>query len=232
MSYCVKCGVELSASEKKCPLCFTAVQNWEDPTVEAQPGYPLEPDKIKYNGKNIAVLGMLILLIPAAICLLSNILKSSRIDWSLYVIGAEVCFYIYALLPFIFEKPKALFCISADVAVTCGYLTLIGFLIKNTSWLLPIGIPITTISGILIFTLIKIMNLPHRPVLYKLAGSTLIVGLFVTVLELTIKLFKYEKVIIRWSLYILLLFSIIALILIFIESNHTLKDKITRRLFI
>jgi len=232
MCYCVKCGVELSMSEKKCPLCFTAIKHGEHTHGKVQPAYPLEPEKIKYNGRSIAVLGMLTLLIPAVICLLSNILSSGSVDWSLYVIGGEACFFIYALLPFTFEKPRALFCVSADVMVTCSYLALMGILIKDMSWLLPMGIPITVLSGIFIFILIKTMRLRKLADLYKLAVVTITVGLFVTMLELIINLFIYESIIISWSLYILLPSLIIALIFIFIESNHSLKDKITRRLFI
>jgi len=231
MCYCVKCGIELSMSEKKCPLCFTTINHGEDTDVKVQPAYPLEPEKIKYNGVSIAVLGLLTLLIPAVICLLSNILSSGSVDWSLYVIGGEACFYVYVLLPFIFEKPRALFCVSADVTVTCGYLALIGILIKDMSWLLPIGIPITVISGIFIFILIKTMRLRKLADLYKLAVATITVGLFVAMLELIINLFKYESIIISWSLYVLLPSLMLALMFMFIESNHSLKDKILRRLF-
>jgi len=232
ISYCVKCGVELSASEKKCPLCFTPVSQWVDTDEIVQPAYPPEHDKIKYNRRSIAVLGMLILLIPAGICLLCNILSSSFADWSLYVLGGEACFFIYTLLPLMFEKPEAYFCVSADAAVTCGYLALIGVLIKDMSWLLPVGIPITVLSGMLIFALIKIIRLRQPADLYKLAGAAAIVGLFVTVIELIINLYKHKSIFISWSLYVLLPCSIIALMLIFIEKNHALKDKIARRLFI
>lgn len=232
MSYCVKCGVQLSDAEKKCPLCFTAINNQEDTHLKVQRPYPLETDKIKHNGRSIAVLGMLTLLIPAVICLLCNILSSGSVDWSLYIIGGEACFFIYALLPFIFEKPRALFCLSADLGVTCGYLALIGILIKDMSWLFPLGIPITVLSGIFIFILIKTVKLRQLAVLHKLAAITVIVGLFVTITELLINLFKHKSIILSWSLYILLPFSMIALMFIFIESNHTLKDKILRRLFI
>jgi len=38
--YCVNCGVKLSDTEKRCPLCQTAVYHPELPRKEAEPLYP------------------------------------------------------------------------------------------------------------------------------------------------------------------------------------------------
>lgn len=41
--YCVKCGVELADSEKKCPLCGTPVFHPDIPRNLSEPPFP--PDK-------------------------------------------------------------------------------------------------------------------------------------------------------------------------------------------
>ena len=38
--YCIKCGVELADSEKKCPLCGTVVFNPEVARPDGAPPYP------------------------------------------------------------------------------------------------------------------------------------------------------------------------------------------------
>ena len=52
--YCIKCGVELADSEKKCPLCGTVVFNPELSRPDGEPQYPrmpaAQPEKVNHSG--------------------------------------------------------------------------------------------------------------------------------------------------------------------------------------
>ena len=71
--YCVKCGVELGESEKKCPLCGTTVfhPEMEPPTGEGP--YPPEEHTHKEVSRSGALFVVTVLtVLPIVICLLCD----------------------------------------------------------------------------------------------------------------------------------------------------------------
>ena len=77
--YCIKCGVKLADSEKKCPLCNTVVYHPDLQQNEVKPLYPI--NKIPLNNHSRKVLsGMIILffLIPLVICFYSDFYMKKR----------------------------------------------------------------------------------------------------------------------------------------------------------
>ena len=64
--YCVKCGVELADSEKKCPLCGTPVFHPDIPRNLSEPPFP--PDK-RIRPEDVNRYGVLFVLTIAALLL-------------------------------------------------------------------------------------------------------------------------------------------------------------------
>ena len=230
MSYCVKCGVELCVTEKKCPLCFTyVIHENDDPTIKS--AYPPHTDKAKPQNKNIAMIGLLMLFLPAVICLLSDLLDNGLLHWSLYVLGAEACFYVYAFFPLLFKKAHVCLFLASDVLITCLYLTQIGYLSDTASWVLPLGVPMTVLTGTLIFVLIQLAKRKRLAILRKFAAAAFVIGLFTVLTEVLIRLFLVGHFSISWSLYVVSALLIVSIILRYIDSKEDLKDKIRRRIF-
>ena len=91
--YCIKCGVELSDSEEKCPLCGTVVFHPYIKRPDGEKPYPVDrkPQETASRSGLLFILTMLFLL-PLATSLLCDWKINGRILWSGYVGGALTAF--------------------------------------------------------------------------------------------------------------------------------------------
>lgn len=79
--YCVKCGVELADSEKKCPLCGTEVIcPGEEKREISPPPYPPYPGAVREGVSRNGVLFVLtvLFLLPFCLCLICDIKINGR----------------------------------------------------------------------------------------------------------------------------------------------------------
>ena len=99
--YCVKCGVELADSEKKCPLCGTPVFHPDIPRNLSEPPFPpdkrIRPEDVNRSG--ILFVLTIAALLPALLCLLCDWRINGALVWSGYAAGAIGLLYIVILLP-------------------------------------------------------------------------------------------------------------------------------------
>ncbi len=230
MAYCVKCGVELAETEKKCPLCSTRIESIQKSTAPRR-AYPPKREKIAGRSPGAAIVVLLFLLIPALICIINDFRADGVLGWSLHLLAAEACIYTYVIPPLYLKKQKALISLSMDVTVTGLALTLIGYLTHNTSWLLPLGIPLSLLAGLLIFGLIKISK-TCLATLHKIAIGMAALGLVSAITEALSTEYLYRSLFLNWSLYVMAPLAVVAGILTYIEHDKAIKDKIARRIFI
>ena len=103
--YCIKCGVELSDSEEKCPLCGTVVFHPYIKRPDGEKPYPVDrkPQETASRSGLLFILTMLFLL-PLATSLLCDWKINGRILWSGYVGGALTVFYVIVVLPMWFRR--------------------------------------------------------------------------------------------------------------------------------
>ena len=148
--YCVKCGVGLADTEKKCPLCGTAVYHPDIERSELPPSYPVGRI-VKLQAKSKAVNGLFIVLflIPLLICFLSDLHFDRELDWFGFAAGGLLVGYITLALPNWFQKPNPVIFIPCDFAAAALYLLYISFA-TNGSWFLPFALPLTAASMFLI----------------------------------------------------------------------------------
>ena len=78
--YCIKCGVKLADTEKKCPLCHTIVCHPDFEQTAEHPFYP-ENKMPKSSSGSKALIGIFMLLIEY---LLSITFALNFIGWSIY----------------------------------------------------------------------------------------------------------------------------------------------------
>ena len=101
--YCIKCGVELADSEKKCPLCGTVVFNPELSRPDGEPQYPrmpaTQPEKVNHSGIMFVV--TMLFLLPIVTTLLCDWQINGKIIWSGYAVGAVVLLYTLVVLSLI-----------------------------------------------------------------------------------------------------------------------------------
>lgn len=96
MPYCVNCGVELSGSEEKCPLCGTEVYRPKSAAKggppDARPYPPYQPLTIQRVSKSsIIILITLLSLLPVLLTLICDLSINRGVTWSAYA-AASVAF--------------------------------------------------------------------------------------------------------------------------------------------
>ena len=140
--YCIKCGVELSDSEEKCPLCGTVVFHPDVKRVDGEKPYPAER-KRRETANTSAVLFVLTMLfvIPLVMCLLCDFKVNDRIVWSGYASGAIVLFYIVVVLPMWFKRATPVIFVAADFAAAILYLLYIDLAVGG-GWFMPFAFPV------------------------------------------------------------------------------------------
>ena len=98
--YCVKCGVKLADTEKKCPLCNTAVYHPEVSQAPCEPLYPEDKLPVSSAGsKALNGAAIILFLIPLGVCFFADISINGALDWFGYVAGAMAVAYLIFALP-------------------------------------------------------------------------------------------------------------------------------------
>ena len=120
--YCVKCGVELADSEKKCPLCGTPVFHPDIPRNLSEPPFPpdkrIRPEDVNRSG--VLFVLTIAALLPALLCLLCDWRINGTLVWSGYAAGAIALLYVVILLPMWFRRPNPVIFVPVDfIAVDC-----------------------------------------------------------------------------------------------------------------
>ena len=236
MSYCVNCGIELAASEEKCPLCGVPVQNPANPWKEPQNmPYPPRVERIlshvdrRYSG----ILATVALSIPVVCSILIDIFMTRQISWSGYVSGAAVCLFVWFILPMLIQEQNAYLFILYDTAALQLYLADICLMsvgiMAYVTFVMPLGFALCALAYACA-PIIKAKRLSGT--LYKPAIIMAILAVFCVLFELIIDLNLYGVFRPVWSFIAATPCLVLCAMLILLEKKQKLKDKILRRLFV
>ena len=235
MSYCVNCGVELVPSEKTCPLCSTPVINPSATQPEAfSMPYPKRVERIigRIDRRYGAALGSLVLLIPALITMISDLMINREFTWSPYVMGGLIVSFVFILVPWFILKPRLYLFVFFDVISVLFYLAYISGVTSDFAWFLPLALPLTLTCGAFSAGVIFAGTTKRLRGLYRPALMLFMLGAASIAMELFIELYAFGAFVLSWSLIVLAPTVVIAFMLILIERRQNLKDRIRRRLFI
>ena len=181
--YCIKCGVELSDSEEKCPLCGTVVFHPYIKRPDGEKPYPVDrkPQETASRSGLLFILTMLFLL-PLATSLLCDWKINGGILWSGYVGGALTVFYVIVVLPMWFRRPIPVIFVAADFIAAGLYLLYINFA-TGGHWFLSFAFPVT--GGLMIIAVgaVALMYYLRRGYLYIIAGTLIATGGFMVLVE-------------------------------------------------
>jgi peptidoglycan/LPS O-acetylase OafA/YrhL len=232
MSYCVNCGVELGATEKRCPLCGTVVINPEllNPPP-AKPKYPPKPIRGYKTGFREFVLPLaLILLIPVIITALADWLINGALTWSAYVVASILLCMVIILPPLWVRRQKPMLAVVIDWIATIAFVYAVSRLSGGT-WFAPIGLPVTLIAGALITCLVWFFS---RKKLGKLVYAALVlfaIAIFTLATDIIVAA-HYSSQTPTWSLFAAVPCVLIALAMLIINRNSALKERIKQRFFV
>ena len=231
MAYCVHCGVKLGESEKRCPLCATIVL---DP---AQPPDPFAPrpypertpeQKLKHNKKFFLLLSALILLAPALICLMTDLLLGSGVTWSIYPSGVLVLLFIGVIAPLLATKWRTY------ISLTCNFCTLSAYLflverITQGEWFFPYVFPSLGISLMILLVPIILFRLGKLNKLTLLASCIAGIAAGCLSIEWICDVAANGKTFFSWSPFVSAPCIFVSLALFFINGNRSIREEVRRR---
>lgn len=232
MSYCVNCGVELETSLTDCPLCNTPVVNPNELAVlqKASP-YPKDKGQVEaVKKKDVGILISVVLGAASVSCLLLNLLVFNESLWSLLIIGICVILFVLAIPAVIYTKLPIYLSLLFDGMSVAIYLYMISFLTPSTDWFWQLALPIVILVTVLVefFTFfLKLFGASFLTTsLFLFAESAILcVGI-----ELLIRRFNEESLVLSWSAVVLTACGIIIIALVTMLSKRRLRDAVRRRL--
>ncbi len=228
--YCIKCGVKLAASEKKCPLCNTIVCHPDFKQTEERPLYPSNKMPKSSSGSK-ALNGAVIILffIPLLVCLFADLSLDGKMEWFGYVAGALVVSYVVFALPLWFKKPNPVIFVPCNFVATALYLLYIN-LTTGGNWFLSFAFPVAGGMCFIICTVVTLMYYLHRGRLYILGGAFMALGAFMLLVEFLMNM-TFNLHFIGWSLYPLVVLLLFGGLLIYFAINSATREMIERKLF-
>lgn len=223
--YCVKCGVELAESERKCPLCETPVYF---PGLDPSPERPYPPFKKpnESNGqKAVLFLMTCFFVIVAAISLLCDVNINMGVTWADYVIGALLLAYVLFLLPSWFMRPSPAVFVPCDFAAIALFLLYLNFKLDG-NWYLSFALPVTLGAGVICSAVAILAYYLKRGKLYIAAGAFIAAGAYSIFIEICLHAAFHFHDRLTWSLYPAVAFALIGMMLIVVAVIKPLREQL------
>ena len=228
--YCINCGVRLADTEKKCPLCNTVVYHPELKQGEAQPLYPKDKiPKLKPRSKAFNGAVLIIFFIPILVSLLSDLQADGEIDWFGFVAGGLILGYVIFGLPLWFLRPNPVIFVPSAFAAATLYMLYIS-LATGGGWFLSFAFPVTGGVCLIVCSLVTLLRYLKKGRMYIWGGAFIAIGAFMLLVEFLLNV-TFGVNFIGWSIYPLIVLSLIGGMLIYLAINKTAREIMERKLF-
>lgn len=234
--YCIKCGVELSAGQTKCPICETKVYHPDIPIegVETYPKNNTPPDK--FERKGLMFIFTAVFLIPLVLCLVCDLSINGEILWSGYAMGGIALLYLVTVLPFWFRHPSPIIFVPCDFVGILLYLFYIDFATQG-AWFLTLAFPTVGAFGIIVSTITTLntalKTTGKRSSLFVYGGGIIALGALCVLVELLVAVtFNGGRFTFVWSHYPLISLFIIGMMLIIIGICRPLRQSLKKKFFL
>lgn len=231
--YCINCGVELADSEKKCPLCGLTVYHPELPLPEGDArtfprnGKPAE----KVSRKGVLFVVTILFLIPILLVMVCDLTINSYITWSGYVVGGLLLGYISLVLPAWFRRPNPVIFVPISFLAVALYVLYVD-VVNAGGWYLTFALPVIASIGAVTVTVVTLLRYVRRGLLYIYGGAMLAGGGIMVMMDFLINYtFKTGRCIL-WSIYPLIVFTVIGVLLLIIAICRPLRESLHKKFFI
>lgn len=228
--YCIKCGVKLADTEKKCPLCGTVVCHPDFTQTAQRPLYPdnkLPQSHSGAKGLNGAVI--ILFLIPMLVCFFADLSMDGQMEWSGYVAGALTMAYVAFALPFWFQKPNPVIFVPCNFAAAALYLLYIC-LATGGNWFMPFALPVTGGLCLITCAVVTLLYYLRKGTLYILGGAFIALGAFMPLVEYLTAI-TFGMPFMNWSGYPLVALVLFGGLLIYLAINSAAREILERKLF-
>ena len=233
--YCIQCGVELQKGVQKCPLCGLRVYHpdlTEEPEARPYPANAGSAERVRPGGL-LLILSFLFAL-PVIICLMVDLKLSGSVTWSGYVALGVLAGYIAVCLPMWFRRRNPVVFFPVTMAALLG-VTLYVCLKTGGRWFLPFALPVGGAACLIVETVIVLLRYAvrgrgHR-VLYILGGASIALGALCVLVEFLLRV-AFGVAMRWWSLYPLVVLTLVGLLLIVIAISAPLRASLHKKFFI
>ncbi len=232
MAYCVHCGVKLEDSEKRCPLCQTPVYDPAQPQRPAAPKpYPVRmpEQELKRSKRFLLTLASLMLLAPAGLCLIIDLLVTGSVTWSGYASGALVMLFLPAAVALCVPRYQIYFGIGTAFLALNVYLFLVERLSGSGPWFFPIVLPSLALGTGIVTLMTVLWRLGWLNKLTLVAAAFAGCALESLLIEWLHAMAIQKTGGFVWSPFVTAPCLFIALSLVFINSNRSVREEVRRR---
>ena len=228
--YCIHCGVKLADTEKKCPLCETAVYHPDIKQNDVRPTYPKgKYPKAKANSKVFNGIFIILFLIPLFICFMADLQRDGVINWFGYAAGGLLLGYVAFALPKWFKKPNPVIFVPCDFAAALLFLLYVNFE-TGGNWFLTYAFPITGAVALIVCAMVTLLYYLKRVRLYIWGGGLIAFGALMPLIEFLLKV-TFNVRFIGWSIYPLIVLALLGGALIYLAIDASAREMMERKLF-
>lgn len=228
--FCIKCGVRLADTEKKCPLCGTVVYHPDLQQADAPLLYPKNRHpKPQANPKVFNGILIFLFLIPMLICLLCDLKRDGQLNWFDLAAGGILFSYIVLALPQWFQKPNPVIFVPCDFLAAIVYLWYINFSIGG-AWFWGFGFPIMLTLALIVCAMTALLHYLRKGKLYIFGGALIAFGAWILMLEVLMDR-TFRVTFIGWAMYPLIVLALLGGALIYLAINHSAREMMERKLF-
>ncbi len=234
MAYCIKCGVKLEDSEKKCPLCRTVVYHPDIKLPDnAVPPYPEEHIILlrQMNKKYKIIIATIIIFIPTLLTLICDYKINSEFVWSDIVLSSVCFLYCLIFIPLIFPKKDTLLYLGIDFSA----LLLFQWHLSYTTgghWFFSFAMPLILSAELITMSAILIKRFTKASYLFVFAIVFIFTGADCILIEFLINKTFLNQINFLWSYYPFVTFLAVGAILLLFNRNKKIKEQITKKFFV
>lgn len=198
MKTCENCGVEVEDNLKRCPLCRARLDDGPDEETGEQAAEPAQ-ETLSHARFWLWEVVSLLAFAAALVTFASDFAFGFDVEWARYPLLAILFVWVSATVLIALAEHPVRRLIAETVAVV-GFLFGLQLVTETAGWFVPLGLPITVLAGILggaaalVIAKRKLSTLPATAVVILAAG------IFVVGLELIIKRYRGDEVLVSWSL--------------------------------
>ncbi len=234
--YCVQCGVELQKGVSKCPLCGLRVYHPDllTETPEARPYPPYDGGAEHVSRGGLLLILTVLFALPVIVCLMVDLRLRGSVTWSGYVAVGVLALYIALCLPLWFSRRNPAVFFPIAMAAGLG-VSLYVCLKTGGRWFLPFAFPaggaLCLIAEAVIVLLRYTVGERRYRVLYILGGAAIALGGYCMLVEFLLHI-TFGIPMYWWSLYPLVVLTLVGLLMIVIAISSPLRQSLHKRFFI
>ena len=230
--YCIKCGTQLSDGQTICPICETKVYHPDFDIPKDKSTYPKKEFKSEeFNRKGFMLAITIIFLIPMFLPVLLELSWHHTIEWSGYVLGGVMLFYVSLILPSWFKHPNPTIFVPVSMATAILYVHYICWEAEG-DWFWSFAFPISISLTVIVSALATLLHYLKKGKLYIWGGFLVAFGAWTGFMELLMRRAFGITVDIYWSVCTFALFFIIGMLLVIVEIVKPVKESLRKIFYI